>query len=320
MSEKEYVAKVPEDMDGFRLDFALAKLFPEYSRAKLQSWVRAGKVTVDGKAKKNRDKVIAGATILLHATLEPVSRWVPQAIDLTIVYEDDAILVINKPAGLVVHPGAGNAAGTLVNALLNYIPSLEQLPRAGLVHRLDKDTSGLLIIAKTLPVHTRLVRMLQKRQISREYTALVEGRLVAGGTIDQPIGRHPTQRTKMSVCQSGREAITHYRILERFRAHTLLKVILETGRTHQIRVHLAFVHHPLVGDMLYGWRLRLPPKASEECIKQLRGFKRQALHATRLSLQHPCTCEQLTWEAPLPKDMQDLISCLRQDRESFQND
>lgn len=312
----KHIVKVPEALAGLRLDQALAKLFPEYSRAKLQSWVQNQNVTVEGQLKKNRDKVSVDETIVIEATLEKISESSGEAIALTIVYEDDDILVVNKPVGLVAHPGAGNRTGTLMNALLHYHPPLGLLPRAGLVHRLDKDTSGLLVIAKTMIAHTRLVRMIQKRQISREYTAIVEGQLIAGGTIDQPVGRHPKHRTRMAVTESGRDAVTHYRVLERFRVHTLLKVILETGRTHQIRVHMAWLHYPLVGDSLYGWRLRLPPKASPELVTGLHAFKRQALHATRLALQHPITGASLEWEAPLPDDMQDLILLLRQDKET----
>jgi len=306
--------KVPEALSGLRLDQVLAKLFPEYSRAKLQNWVQNQKVTVDGQHKKNRDKVAAGEAIAIEAELEKIATWSAQAIELAIVYEDDDILIINKPVGLVVHPGAGNREGTLVNALLHYYPPLDQLPRAGLVHRLDKDTSGLLIVAKTMLAHTRLVRMIQKRQIAREYTAIVAGNLIAGGTIDQPIGRHPRQRTKMAVIETGKTAITHYRVLERFRGYTLLKVILDTGRTHQIRVHMAWLHYPLVGDSLYGWRLRLPPRAGSELVLALQSFKKQALHATRLGLEHPVTREKLKWEVPLPDEMQHLISLLSQDR------
>lgn len=309
----KHIVTVTEELAGFRLDQALARLFPEYSRAKLQSWVENQSITVDGQVKKNRDKVLANQTIVIEAQLEKVAEWSAEAIELTIVYEDDDILVVNKPVGLVTHPGAGNLRGTLLNALLHHYPSLNELPRAGLVHRLDKDTSGLLVVAKTLIAHTRLVRMIEKRQVSREYTAIVEGRLIAGGTIDQPVGRHPKYRTKMAVIESGREAITHYRVLERFRAHTLVKVTLETGRTHQIRVHMAWLHHPLVGDSLYGWRLRLPPKASVEFVDGLRAFKRQALHATRLALKHPISGVLLEWEAQLPDDMQNLIVLLRQD-------
>jgi 23S rRNA pseudouridine1911/1915/1917 synthase len=313
----EQSAQIPASLAGLRLDVALAKLFPEYSRAKLQYWVRAEKVTVDGEVKKTRDKVALGETIVLHAELEQVTQWAAEALDFPIVYEDDDLLVINKPVGLVVHPGAGNRAGTLVNALLHYHPPLDQLPRAGLVHRLDKDTSGLLVIAKTIFAYTHLVRMIQKRKVQREYIALVEGQMIAGGTVDQPIGRHPKLRTKMAVVESGRAAITHYRVLERFRAHTLLKVILETGRTHQIRVHMARIHHVLFADALYGWRLRLPSKANEQLVETLQGFKRQALHAARLGLQHPRTGEMLEWVAPLPQDMETIITCLREDTKEF---
>jgi len=315
----KHTAIITEELAGLRLDQALAKLFPEYSRAKLQGWVQSQNITVDGQVKKNRDKVLIGQTIEVVAQLEKRTEWSAEAIELTIVHEDDDILVVNKPVGLVTHPGAGNMEGTLLNALLHYCPSLNQLPRAGLVHRLDKDTSGLLVVAKTVIAHTRLVRMIQKRQVSREYTAIVEGPLIAGGTIDQPVGRHPKYRTKMAVVESGKEAVTHYRVLERFRAHTLLKIILETGRTHQIRVHMAWFHHPLVGDSVYGGRLRLPPQASFELVEGLRAFKRQALHATRLALQHPISGLPLEWKAILPDDMQNLLILLRQDKETHRD-
>lgn len=309
----EHTAKVPEALNGARLDLVLANLFPEYSRARLQAWVKREKVTVEGEIKKNSDKVVAGQNIILQADFEPVTQWTGQPLDFPIVYEDEDLLVINKPAGLVVHPGAGNRAGTLVNAILHYHPPLAQLPRGGLVHRLDKDTSGLLVVAKTMLAYTTLVRMIQKHKIHREYVALVEGKLIAGGTIDQPIGRHPKYRTRMAIIESGRAAVTHYRVLERFRSHTLLKVILETGRTHQIRVHLSSMHYPLLGDNLYGWRLRLPPKANPPLIEALQAFKRQALHAVRLRLAHPRTGEVLEWEAPLPEDLKNMIFLLHQD-------
>lgn len=313
ITTQEYTVQISDTLAGLRLDVALAKLFPEYSRAKLQHFIRTEKVTVDGHIKRARDKVISGETIVLKAELEPVVHWESEALPFPVVYEDEDLLVINKAAGIAVHPGAGRKTGTLVNALLHYYPLLAQLPRAGLVHRLDKDTSGLLVVAKTLFAYTHLVKMIQAHAVQREYLALVEGTLIAGGSVEQPIGRHPKLRTRMAVVASGKNALTHYRVLERFRAHTLLKVLLETGRTHQIRVHLSWMHHPLLGDSLYGWRLRLPPKASTALIDALRGFKRQALHAARLSLQHPRTGEWKTWEAPLPEDMQNLLRLLQHD-------
>lgn len=316
ITAQEYTVQIPETLTGLRLDVALAKLFPEYSRAKLQQWIRAGKVTVNGEMRKAPDKVISGEIIVLKAELEPVVHWDGEALSFPIIYEDEDLLVINKAAGLVVHPGAGNQTGTLVNALLHYYPPLVELPRAGLVHRLDKNTSGLLVVAKTMLAYTYLVKMIQEHAVQREYLALVEGSLISGGSVQQPIGRHPKLRTRMAVVPVGKNAVTHYRVLERFRAHTLLKVLLETGRTHQIRVHLSWMHHPLLGDSLYGWRLRLPPKAGIELITALRGFKRQALHAARLSLKHPRSGEYNTWEAPLPEDMQHLLTLLREDNKN----
>jgi 23S rRNA pseudouridine1911/1915/1917 synthase len=237
----------------------------------------------------------------------------PEALPLAIVYEDAAILVVNKPAGLVVHPGAGNRAGTLQNALLHHAPELVQLPRAGLVHRLDKQTSGLLVVARTLEAHTRLVAALQAREFAREYAAVVSGVMTGGGTVDAPLGRHATDRLRMSVREGGREAVTHYRVLKRFRAHTHISVQLETGRTHQIRVHMAHIRYPLVGDPVYGRRVALPPAASPLLKQTLQDFHRQALHARRLGLKHPLSGESMHWEAPLPQDMQDLLAALADD-------
>jgi 23S rRNA pseudouridine1911/1915/1917 synthase len=234
---------------------------------------------------------------------------------LDVVYEDADLLVINKPAGLVVHPGAGNASGTLLNGLLAHAPQLESLPRAGIVHRLDKDTSGLLLVAKSLPAHTALVRDLAERRVSRQYLAICSGVLTGGGTIDAAIDRHPVDRTRMAVRDDGRPAVTHYTVVERFRAHTCVKVALETGRTHQIRVHFAYRRHPLVGDPVYGGRLALPAGASESLRDALRTFRRQALHATRLELRHPVTGEELVFEAPPPADFQSLLRTLREDVE-----
>lgn len=305
-------AVVPDHLAGQRLDQALAEIFANFSRSRLQIWIRDQQVSVDGQFKRPRDRVQGGEKITIMAILPEQSIWEAQDINLDIIYEDEAIIVINKPVGLVVHPAAGNRDSTLVNALLHYLPDLNKLPRAGIVHRLDKNTSGLIVIAKTLPAHIALVRQLQARSITREYSAIVQGVLVAGGTIDRPIGRHPVQRKHMAVVESGKMAITHYRVVERFRAHTLLKVNLETGRTHQIRVHMAYLHHPIVGDATYG-RLKIPPHASEPLIKALRSFKRQALHAQRLGLLHPLTLEPVAWQVPMPDDMESLLAVLRED-------
>jgi len=305
---------VPNDLTGKRLDQVLAEIFPEYSRAKLQAWIRAHAVLVNGMpARRPRAPVIGGETITIQTTEPLQAHWQAQAIDLDIVHEDETLLVINKPVGLVVHPGAGNPDQTLVNALLHYQPLLAQLPRAGIVHRLDKNTSGLLVVAKTLPAHTHLIKQLQNHSVRREYAAIVCGILISGATINEPISRHASQRKKMTVNESGKHAITHYRVIERFRAHTLVKVNLETGRTHQIRVHMAHIHHPILGDTTYGGRLKLPKNASKELITVLRNFNHQALHAQRLGLIHPLANEYKEWQVPLPDDMQNLLKILRQD-------
>jgi 23S rRNA pseudouridine1911/1915/1917 synthase len=305
-------ATLPENLHHLRLDQALAKLFPEHSRSRLQNWIAAGKVLVDSEMLRAKDKVCSGQQITINATVEKETLWEAQALDLTILYEDQAIIVVNKPAGLVVHPAVGNRNNTLVNALLHYEPKLAHLPRAGIVHRLDKDTSGVMVVARTLAAHTYLVNQIQARAVTREYLAVVNGQLTAGGSINVPIGRHPTHRTKMAVVPTGKNAVTHYRILERFAAHTLIKVVLETGRTHQIRVHMAYLGYPLTGDPTYG-RLKLPANCSQILQQTLSGFKRQALHAYRLSLLHPETKELIHWEAELPADMEGLIRGLREE-------
>ncbi|WP_194757482.1 23S rRNA pseudouridine(1911/1915/1917) synthase RluD [Aliidiomarina indica] len=311
-------AVVPEQLLGARLDQALAELFPDFSRSRLKNWIQAGNVRVDGSVvTKPREKVLAGQELHLEAELEPEVFSEPQAIALNIVYEDDDLLVINKPAGLVVHPGAGTPDGTLLNALLHHCSTLEQLPRAGIVHRLDKETTGLMVIAKTLAAYTALVSALQARDITREYEAIVTGVMTAGGSIDAPIGRHQTKRTLMAVNPNGKPALTHYRVAERFRAHTRLRLRLASGRTHQIRVHMAHLTYPLVGDPQYGGRPRPPKQASQGFMETLRGFQRQALHAIRLSLVHPRTGEEMTWEAPLPEDMQGLLKALREDTREY---
>jgi len=293
----------------------LARLLPEFSRNRLKGWISDGSVKVEGMVWRPRDKLAGGERVEVEMRLEDQVECRAEPVPLDLVFEDDDLLVIDKPAGLVVHPAAGNWSGTLQNGLLHLNPALAQIPRCGIVHRLDKDTSGLMVVAKTLRAHTSLVAQLQARTVKRQYVALVTGVPVAGETVNAPIGRHPTQRTRMAVTPGGREAITHFRVRERFRIHGLLEVRLETGRTHQIRVHLAHLRYPIVGDPVYGARLRLPPAASEECIQALRAFRRQALHAERLSLVHPVSSETLSWESPLPADMTHLLGVLRRDRD-----
>lgn len=302
---------VPPELSDKRLDQAAAELMPEHSRSRLQSWIKSGALTVNGKSRKPRDKVMMGDSLALDAEPEVQVTWEAEPISLDIVYEDEHLLVINKPAGLVVHPAAGHSDGTLVNALLNYAPEVENLPRAGIVHRLDKDTSGIMVVARSLIAHTSLVDQLQTRTMGREYEAVVVGALTGGATVDAPIGRHPQDRKRMAVVSSGKPAVTHYRLLERFAAHTLVRCKLESGRTHQIRVHMAHVRHPLVGDPAYGGRLRLPKGTTEELRDVLAAFTRQALHARQLTLEHPETGEILSWEVPLPEDMVHLIEALR---------
>jgi 23S rRNA pseudouridine1911/1915/1917 synthase len=306
-------SRIPDELAGQRLDQALARMFPEYSRSRLKAWLLDGAVVVDGSVLRPRDKVRGGELVELNAVAEAVVRAAPEPMKLDIVFEDDALLVVNKRAGLVVHPGAGNPAGTLMNGLLHHAPQLEELPRAGIIHRLDKDTSGLLLVAKTVPAHTSLVRRLADREISRRYLAVCNGILTGGGTIDEPIARHPVDRTRMAVRENGKPAVTHYTVVERFRAHTYISVELETGRTHQIRVHFAHRRHALLGDPVYGGRLALPAGASEQLVEVLRGFRRQALHAASLELEHPIRGDRLRLDAPIPADLEDLLEVLRQD-------
>ncbi len=300
---------VPGEYAGMRLDQALARLLPEYSRSRLQDWVAQGLVTLNGTLAIAKQKVWGGEIIEIVPQPHPSEQpHQPEAIALDILFEDGSTLVINKPVGLVVHPGSGNWEGTLLNALLHHAPQLSQVPRAGIVHRLDKDTSGLLVVAKTIEAQTSLVRQLQARAVHREYVALVYGELTSGGTVDAPMSRHPTQRTKMAVVADGKAAVTHYTIAERFQGCTLLRCKLETGRTHQIRVHLASIHHPLVGDSTY---LRGAPKCPAALRALLAAFPRQALHAARLGLKHPLTGEWMEWQAPLPDDMAQLLENIR---------
>ncbi|HEP8559965.1 TPA: 23S rRNA pseudouridine(1911/1915/1917) synthase RluD [Pseudomonas aeruginosa] len=310
-------AEVPFELGGQRLDQIAAQLFPEHSRSRLAGWIKDGRLTVDGAVLRPRDIVHSGAQLVLEAEQEAQGEWLAQDIKLEIVYEDEHILVIDKPAGLVVHPAAGHQDGTLLNALLYHVPDIANVPRAGIVHRLDKDTTGLMVVAKTLEAHTKLVAQLQARSVSRIYEAIVIGVITSGGTIDAPIGRHGVQRQKMAVVDAGKVAVSHYRVLERFRAHTHTRVKLETGRTHQIRVHMSHIGYPLVGDPVYGGRFRIPPVASQTLVQTLREFPRQALHARFLELDHPATGVRMKWESPLPEDFLWLLSLLRQDREAF---
>lgn len=308
MDEENQTLPVPPELAGLRLDQALAQMFPQYSRSRLTQWLKKGLITVDGEARRPRDAVAGGESVALTAQSEPQVTSRPEPLALDVVYEDDALLVINKPAGLVVHPGAGNPHGTLMNGLLHHAPGLADLPRAGIVHRLDKDTSGLLLVGKTLTAHTALTRALAERDIARHYQAVCNGVLTAGGTIDAPIKRHPVDRLRMSVQSDGKPAITHYRVLQRYAAHTYISVKLDTGRTHQIRVHFAHRRHPLVGDQVYGGRLALPRGSDEQFADALRGFRRQALCATRLALRHPLDADhELEFEVEPPADFKALL-------------
>ena len=315
MTTIRHQAEVPLASAGRRFDQALAGMFPDYSRSRLSGWIRSGAVTLDGAVVPPRHLLRGGEQVLLEVELEAEVSSVPENIALDIVHEDEHLLVLNKPAGLVVHPGAGNPAGTLLNALLYHDAALAELPRAGIVHRLDKDTSGLMVVARTLPTYTALVDLLSRHEVERQYEAVVLGTMVAGGTVDEPIGRSMGDRLRQAVRdeEDGKRAVTHYRLRERFRAHSLLQCQLETGRTHQIRVHMTHIGHPLVGDPLYGGGLRLPKGASDELVAVLRGFRRQALHAEKLSFIHPATGEALSFSATRPDDQRILIEALRKD-------
>lgn len=314
MSETEEIIVVASaDVAGLRLDQALARLFPDYSRSRLKDWILSGHVTVDRAVLRPRDRLGGGEEIRLRPELTVEEAVRPQPIPLDILYEDESVIVLNKPAGLVVHPGAGNPEGTLQNALLHHRPALATVPRAGIVHRLDKDTTGLMVVAGTVEDHTDLVRQLGERTVKREYRAVCNGVMTAGGTVEAPIGRHPVDRLKMAVRSGGKPAVTHYRVVRRYRSHTDVRVSLETGRTHQIRVHMAHIGYPLVGDRVYGGRLKLPRGAGEELVRVLRGFRRQALHARRLAFRHPRSKETVTFEAPIPRDYHDLLEALALD-------
>jgi 23S rRNA pseudouridine1911/1915/1917 synthase len=310
-----HTARIPPSAAGRRLDQTLAELFPDFSRSRLTTWVRSGDVLLDGAVVLPRHIVRGDEVVTLRAQPTQAVELAPESIALDIRYEDAEVLVINKPAGLVVHPGAGQPGGTLQNALLHHDARLAEIPRAGIVHRLDKDTSGLMVVARTLRAHTALVEQLQARAVHRQYEAVAYGAMIAGGKVDAPVGRHPHDRVKQAVVEeeSGRAAVTHYRVRERFRAHTLVECRLETGRTHQIRVHLAHIRHPLVGDIVYGTRLKLPKAATPELVEMLRTFRRQALHAEKLEFEHPKTRKPVSVIAERPADLEQLVRTLRED-------
>ena len=304
---------VPVDHSGKRVDQVAAILFDDYSRGRIQEWIKDAAILVDGEIRRPKDKLFGGEKITLSVTLDEEERWLPQDIDICEVYSDEHIIVINKPAGLVVHPGAGMPDGTLLNGLLFHYPELSLLPRAGIVHRLDKDTTGLMVVARSLIAHTSLVKQLQDRSLGREYEAIVMGELTGGGIVDQPIGRHPTQRIKMAVLErggNGKEAVTHYRLVKRFTGYTHIVCQLETGRTHQIRVHLSYIKHPLLGDPVYLGRQRWVSGTADPLKAALSQFSRQALHAKKLTLEHPSSGDTCVWEADLPSDMCDLLVAL----------
>jgi len=312
-SESTLNATIPAELAGRRFDQAIAELFPDYSRSRLTAWIKSGAVRLDGESVAPRQIVYGGEQVEVEVVAEREIGAQPEAIELDIVHADADVIVVNKPPGLVVHPGAGNPAGTLQNALLHFDPKLAEIPRGGIVHRLDKDTSGLMVVARSMRAHTSLVEQLSERDVHRQYLAIVYGAMVAGGRVDAPLGRHPRDRLKQAVREDGRDAITHYRVRERFRTMTLVECRLETGRTHQIRVHMAHIKHPLVGDPQYGGLLKLPKGASAELAEALRGFRRQALHAEQLEFVHPKTGKPVSFEVAPPADMQGLLAALRAD-------
>ncbi len=319
MSESPIIKNISEDDAGKRLDVVLAQLFPEYSRSRLKIWIEQGQVLVNGQTAKPKYKIAGDEELQLTVqSIESEESCVAEDIPLNIVHQDESIIVINKSADFVVHPAAGHYSGTVMNALLHFDPSLAEIPRAGIVHRLDKDTTGVMVVARNLRAHKYLVDQIQKHEVVREYQAVVFGVLTGGGMVDQPIGRHPRDRIKMAVRENGRAAITHYRLLKRFREHSHIKVQLETGRTHQIRVHMSHLRHPIVGDPVYAGRHRVPAGALPELLEYLQHFKRQALHAWRLSFSHPESGEDVSYEAPLPDDMQQLLTLLENDLQAYE--
>ena len=301
---------IPERMTGQRLDVALSEMLPDYSRSKITAWIKSGEALINHKPFKPKDKVNGSEMVELTISQKQNNDWVGEDIPLNVIFEDDDIIVLNKAVGLVTHPGAGNWSGTLANALLHYDPKLATLDRAGIVHRLDKNTSGLMVVARNEKSQKYLVEQLQKHSVSREYSAIVYGHMVAGGTIDEPIGRDTKDRVKQAVSSHGKEAVTHYRVIDRYQNHTHIKAILETGRTHQIRVHLSHIGYPLMGDPMYGGKVRFPKKADVILKEAIVNFKRQALHARKLTLTHPISGELMSWKAPLPEDMLALLDVL----------
>ena len=301
---------VPLELSDKRIDHVMTELMPDYSRSKLQQWIKQGKIIINGQQLKPKEKIKVNDLIEVKAELESQGDWKAENIDIDIVYQDDDIIIINKPTNMVVHPAVGNYTGTLVNALLYHFPDIEAVPRAGIVHRLDKDTTGLMVVAKTLTAHAHIVEQLQSREMGREYETVVAGVMTSGGTINEPIARSTKNRKKMAVTPFGKKAVTHYRVLERFPAHTHIRVKLETGRTHQIRVHMSHIKRPIIGDSTYGGRFKLPPGVSSELKEELQNFGRQALHAKKITLIHPKTQEEMSWESELPDDMQSLLSNL----------
>ena len=306
-------AEVPQDLSGYRLDQIAAKLFPDYSRARLQIWIKDGSLLVNDRQLRPRDRLHSGDKLEVNAELPVQEKWSAEPMALDIVFEDDCLIIVNKAANVVVHPASGHADGTLLNGLLHHHNALQQLPRAGIVHRLDKDTTGLMVVAKTLASHAALVNQMQARDIARQYEAVVQGVLTGGGTVDAALGRHPVNRKKRAVVEMGQRAVSHYRVIRRYRSHTHLEVKLDTGRTHQIRVHMAHLNHPIVGDPMYGGRQSVPAACSEELINCLKNFKRQALHACRLALHHPGSGKLMSWESATPPDMVGLICELSKD-------
>ena len=303
---------IPERMTGVRLDVALSEMLPDYSRSKITAWIKSGDALINNKTFKPKDKVNGSQVVMLSLNKKQNNDWSAENITLNVVFEDEDIIIINKPFGLVTHPGAGNWNGTLANALLYYDPKLSKLDRAGIVHRLDKNTSGLMVIARNEKSQKYLVEQLQSHSVAREYSAIVYGHMISGGSVNDPIGRDPKDRIKQTVSSNGKDATTHYRVIDRFKSHTHVKAILETGRTHQIRVHLSHIGYPLLGDPMYGGRVRFPKKAREILKESLLGFKRQALHSKKLTLNHPSTGELLSWKAPLPDDMLELLDILNE--------